>query len=801
MPNRILANNRPLELSPRAFSALLRFQRPAFLAFEPRQCRELCHGVQGLWAQLAPEFPELLFGRVSCVAATGILGEGACSVASAHNSSGAAAPNTGLLMMRERRGRGESRSTAPLLKIRVHTTFEMYQGQITLENVQKFVVSKLSSRDPRAKWSKRRGFQTVGASAEDMERASRPLPTLMAMHPHAPRPAGDWVFIAHHKSGTTVGKVLVDVLCSATNRPVRARLLPPSSRPPVPPPTQRATPPSLTCPPSCRAPLCERDCSPRLPPHPTASHPSGRSPPRRCTSTRTASFPSRRGGGRARGAPATSSSRCTTRTSTAGSPSSRRRRATGSSTLCATRSRWSPRARRSRETAERQPRDSRAAQRAGEMRPRCSRSAAGRLSDARSRPTPLHRNPPPTPHPPSPALSPLCGRLARSPRASRPRPPPGYLFHRRGSELAWTNSTRCSRDLCALPELWGAQKSKLTAAPIFHSLMAAPWLKQYGCDPSLGAEGATLHRCLNALPVRAGLEVEARRAHNTLRTMLDVDELVRSPQTYSLRLDWLALTRPSATATARHRTPSRLRLCAHTQARARNLQRHRPHARPLARAALDPEQVLEQVLERRDGLRRRRRLVVAAVFAAPLPRAAEQAGRPRAAAPLRRGEGLLSRAWLVRGESDLPLACDQERVLSRAYRACFSSARVVGDKALAIQGIKTARKDDEQAAITAAVKQWVQRGATPALRELSARCRCSRAALELQPLFSARQPVAPQPGSRGIISCTAPPILASTLAMVKRLQRAGNRLPLELWRVCRRGRARSVESEQARLNR
>ena len=201
------------------------------------------------------------------------------------------------------------------------------------------------------------------------------------------------------------------------------------------------------------------------------------------------------------------------------------------------------------------------------MRPRCSRSAAGRLSDARSRPTPLHRNPPPTPHPPSPALSPLCGRLTRSPRASRPRPPPGYLFHRRGSELAWTNSTRCSRDLCALPELWGAQKSKLTAAPIFHSLMAAPWLKQYGCDPSLGAEGATLHRCLNALPVRAGLEVEARRAHNTLRTMLDVDELVRSPQTYSLRLDWLALTRPSATATARHRTPSRLRLCAHTGSR------------------------------------------------------------------------------------------------------------------------------------------------------------------------------------------------------------------------------------------
>ena len=124
---------------------------------------------------------------------------------------------------------------------------------------------------------------------------------------------------------------------------------------------------------------------------------------------------------------------------------------------------------------------------------------------------------------------------------------------------------------------------------------------------------------------------------------------------------------------------------------------------------------------------------------------------------------------------------------------------MVGDKALAIQGIKTARKDDEQAAITAAVKQWVQRGATPALRELSARCRCSRAALELVPLFSARQPVAPQPGSRGVISCTAPAILASTMAMVKRLQRAGNRLPLEFW--CRRGRARSVESEQARLNR
>ena len=434
------------------------------------------------------------------------------------------------------------------------------------------------------------------------------------------------------------------------------------------------------------------------------------------------------------------------------------------------------------------------------MRPRCSRSAAGRLSDARSRPTPLHRNPPPTPHPPSPALSPSCGRLTRSPRASRPRP--RQATSSTGAAPSSRGPTRpAAPATCARCPSCGARKSqssppRQSSTPSWRRRGSSSTAATPPSVPRGRRSTAASTRCPCA---RGSRSRRGARTTRCARCSTSTSSSARRRPTPSAstgsRSHAPPPPRPPGTA---HRHASG---CARTQARARNLQRHRPHARPLARTALDPEQVLEQVLERRDGLRRRRRLVVAAVFAAPLPRAAEQAGRPRAAAPLRRGEGLLSRAWLVRGESDLPLACDQERVLSRAYRACFSSARVVGDKALAIQGIKTARKDDEQAAITAAGKQWVQRGATPALRELSARCRCSRAALELQPLFSARQPVAPQPGSRGIISCTAPPILASTLAMVKRLQRAGNRLPLELWRVCRRGRARSVESEQARLNR
>ena len=32
--------------------------------------------------------------------------------------------------------------------------------------------------------------------------------------------AADWIFVAHHKSGTTVGKALADVLCRASHRPI-----------------------------------------------------------------------------------------------------------------------------------------------------------------------------------------------------------------------------------------------------------------------------------------------------------------------------------------------------------------------------------------------------------------------------------------------------------------------------------------------------------------------------------------------------------------------------------------------------
>eukprot|EP00316_Scyphosphaera_apsteinii_P000538 CAMPEP_0119337810 /NCGR_PEP_ID=MMETSP1333-20130426/94756_1 /TAXON_ID=418940 /ORGANISM="Scyphosphaera apsteinii, Strain RCC1455" /LENGTH=911 /DNA_ID=CAMNT_0007348943 /DNA_START=93 /DNA_END=2828 /DNA_ORIENTATION=- len=111
----------------------------------------------------------------------------------------------------------------------------------------------------------------------------------------------------------------------------------------------------------------------------------------------------------------------------------------------------------------------------------------------------------------------------------------GYLFHRRGSELVWTNSTACSRDLCLLPEAWGADGSKRFAAAAFRSMPAALWLREYGCPKA----SASYYTCLNSLPAESGLKVEARRAYATIRTMVDVDALARGPRTFSVQLERL----------------------------------------------------------------------------------------------------------------------------------------------------------------------------------------------------------------------------------------------------------------------
>ena len=100
----------------------------------------------------------------------------------------------------------------------------------------------------------------------------------------------------------------------------------------------------------------------------------------------------------------------------------------------------------------------------------------------------------------------------------------GYLFHLRGSEIHWTGSSECSRDLCTLPENTAAGISKHAAEAEFQARKAAPWLASYGCPPA----ARSYNDCLNRLDVAEGLLVEERRAGSTLSTMLDFDELART---------------------------------------------------------------------------------------------------------------------------------------------------------------------------------------------------------------------------------------------------------------------------------
>ena len=90
----------------------------------------------------------------------------------------------------------------------------------------------------------------------------------------------------------------------------------------------------------------------------------------------------------------------------------------------------------------------------------------------------------------------------------------GYLFHHRGSELHWTGSSGCSRDLCTLPERLSYGTSKSEADMEFSDRQeVAPWLRQYGCADN----ASTYIECLQGLPVAEGLAVEARRASATIR--------------------------------------------------------------------------------------------------------------------------------------------------------------------------------------------------------------------------------------------------------------------------------------------
>lgn len=120
----------------------------------------------------------------------------------------------------------------------------------------------------------------------------------------------------------------------------------------------------------------------------------------------------------------------------------------------------------------------------------------------------------------------------------------GYLYHRRGSEVSWTNSHSCSRDLCTLDDHTGRGLDKVAAERAFESDPALPWVRALGCPEwgphangggSGGGVGSsskssrssrsrhllTYYSCLAHLELERGITVESRRSLRDITTMVD----------------------------------------------------------------------------------------------------------------------------------------------------------------------------------------------------------------------------------------------------------------------------------------
>ena len=123
----------------------------------------------------------------------------------------------------------------------------------------------------------------------------------------------------------------------------------------------------------------------------------------------------------------------------------------------------------------------------------------------------------------------------------------GYLYHRRGSEPSWTNSTLCSRDLCQLPDAAAATGDKFAAQRFFNAMPAAPWLRLLGCPPS----ARTYLDCLQTAGLAAGLAIETRRAAHTIETMLALQTVTHGPGSRTRQLELRSLERASFNATFR----------------------------------------------------------------------------------------------------------------------------------------------------------------------------------------------------------------------------------------------------------
>ena len=278
------------------------------------------------------------------------------------------------------------------------------------------------------------------------------------------------------------------------------------------------------------------------------------------------------------------------------------------------------------------------------------------------------------------------GRLVHLIRAPEEMVASGYLYHFRGSESIWTNSTTCSRDLCVPDDADGAgyprieistdekresdsvrsiaAQKRCSLPRLFTPMALLPWLRAYGCPE----DAVTYLECLRRVDQPQGLRIEARRAAATLSDMLDISARTAGDRTLEIPLEQLKPGRFNKTVAA------------------------------LAE-------------------------------------------------------------WIGAANT----ATEVEHIVANATVACLADHHVT-----------------KQATVSTEIKTKVESldGLT---HELAVRSSLSRATRP--PLLAAGSMQQWQPGTTGIVTCTAPALLAATLKMIGRLRDLNCTLPIEVWHV------------------
>lgn len=310
----------------------------------------------------------------------------------------------------------------------------------------------------------------------------------------------------------------------------------------------------------------------------------------------------------------------------------------------------------------------------------------------------------------------------------------GYLYHLRGSERHWTGSPMCSRDVCSLPDSWGEGLDLDRALKVFESQQVEPWLHAYGCPHAVDPARTSYHTCLQTVSLESGLVIEANRARSTLEMMVDLYELTSGSSSHP------EYPRQTVTVELNNYLAADGTLSCNNSSTIMRL-----------------IQFLIRDHEGVDGIQ---------------PNAAYQFC-----------DGKVSR--MMRGN----------RVLEGMATGVLSTRALVGAKqpvaagGHAQQQMAAAPKRNATNLLLDSVRAWMDvQGGTPLLRELSGRLHPDAqhpwfVGGRRPPLFKERRPAAARPGSRAVLTCAAPFILAGMMQMLRRLQQTGCDLPIQVWHV------------------